>query len=70
MAMPFVQGRLTGRALTVEIETECGHCGAPLHLRLGSDMAVQVAEADAAPLLFEPHVDWANFREPDITRAY
>lgn len=70
MAAPFVQGRLREHHLSLTIETECAHCQRPLHLTVDSDMGFRVHEAQARPLVFEPHVDWQTFREPTIIDAY
>ncbi len=70
MATPFVQGQLRREFLSVEIDTECAHCGRPLHLTVDSDLNVRVQEREAHPLVFEPDVDWAAFRDPNIIHAY
>lgn len=70
MATPFVQGQLRNEKLTVEIETACVHCGQPLHISVNSDIQWSVREQDAAPLLFEPDVDWAHFSDATIIDAY
>ena len=64
-----MQGRLRGEALSVRIESACGHCGRPLHLGVTSDLDVTAEEA-AEPLLFEPDIVWSEFREPNILDAY
>jgi hypothetical protein len=65
-----VQGQLRQQPLSVEIETACQHCGRPLRLALGSDMQFTVHEPEAAPLVFMPDVDWANFAERTIIDSY
>lgn len=70
MATPFVQGRLRNAAVEVTISTTCAHCHEPLHIVLDSQMRSRVKEAAAAPLVFEPHVDWRTFREPNIIYGY
>jgi len=37
---------------------------------MDGEMNYQVTEEDAHPLIFEPHLDWANFSEPHIIDAY
>ena len=66
MATPFVQGRLRKRKLSVKTVTECVHCKSALHIEVDSELRVQVEEADAEPLVFEPQVDWKSFDEPNI----
>ncbi len=70
MAAPFVQGRLRDEPLSIEIATECGHCGHPIRLTVGSDLSLQTDEADAAPLVFEPEMDWSRFSGANLIDAY
>ena len=58
--------------MSVEIETECAHCGQPLSVTIDSDLRYQVHDADAGaqPLVFEPLIDWATFTEATIIDAY
>ena len=65
-----MQGQLRNEHLSVDIQTECACCGQPLHLTVDSAMKYSVCEAGAEPLVFEPHVDWGSFREPNIIGAY
>jgi len=65
-----VQGRLRNEKLSVEIETECAHCGQALHLALDSELKWSVKESGTDPLLFEPDVDWAHFEAPNIIHDY
>lgn len=70
MATPFVQGRLRNQPLSVEIRTECAHCAQPLHITLDSSLRYHVHNEGAQPLVFEPHVEWATFTEPNIIHAF
>jgi hypothetical protein len=70
MAAPFVQGRLHGTPLSITIHTACAHCDQPLHISVDSELRCQVAEAEAAPLIFEPRLHWDTFTEPNIIQAY
>ncbi len=70
MAVPFVQGQLRNEPLSVAVETECAHCGQPLHLTVDSQMGHQVSETGAEPLVFQPQIDWSTFTEPNIIDAY
>ena len=70
MAAPFVQGKLRDEFLSVIIESECGHCGQPIRIELDSDMNIGSIEKDSTPLVFEPDVDWSDFKEPNICDAY
>ena len=68
--MPFVQGQLRNEHLTAAIETECAHCGQPLHLEVDSEMSYRVVEEPAEPLVFVPMVDFARLEEPSIIHAF
>ena len=65
-----MQGQLRNEPLSVAIETECAHCGQPMHLTVDSDMRYQVSETGAEPLVFQPQIDWSNFTEPNIIDAF
>jgi len=65
-----VQGRLTGNALEVEIVTSCAHCGRGMEIVVDSDLDYRVVEGGEAPLVFEPDVDWSQFRDPNIIDGY
>jgi hypothetical protein len=65
-----VQGQLRREKLTVQIDTECGHCHTPLHLEIDSDLNHRVQEADAAPLLFVPMMNLRKLKEPSIIDAF
>jgi hypothetical protein len=39
-------------------------------MTVDSDMAYQVREQDAEPLVFLPQIDWATFSEPNIIDAF
>lgn len=65
-----MQGQLRREELTVQIDTECGHCRAPLHLEVDSALNYRVAEAAAAPLLFVPLIDTKKLKDPSIIDAF
>jgi uncharacterized metal-binding protein YceD (DUF177 family) len=64
--VPFVQGQLSSKPLTVTVTTECAHCHQPLHLELDGELNYRVVEADAQPLIFAPMVDFAKLGKPSI----
>lgn len=70
MATPFVQGRLREEHLSVTIRTRCAHCAQPLEITLDSKLNYAVSDETVAPLIFEPHINWAEFTEPNIIHAY
>jgi hypothetical protein len=65
-----VQGRLRNELISVEIETNCKHCGQALHLTVDSAMRFSVGESGAAPLMFSPDVDWEHFTGRSIIDSY
>lgn len=67
MAAPFVEGRLRNEPLTVEIESSCAHCNEPIAIRVDSELRY---ESSAAPMIFEPRLDWSAFRDPNIINQY
>jgi len=70
MATPFVQGFLRGEHISIEVTTECKHCGQVMHLTVDSNMQVSVGESDVNPLVFMPDIDWGNFTERNIIDSY
>jgi hypothetical protein len=70
MATPFVQGRLRQSPLEVEIHTACAHCDSPLEIVVDSDLNHRRVTDDAAPLVFEPEIDWSRFKDPNIIDGY
>ncbi|MEE8433692.1 MAG: hypothetical protein V3S64_02790 [bacterium] len=70
MATPFVQGRLRNERISFEIDTECGHCGEPIHLTVNEDRSCRVGDPGQHPLMFEPIVNWEEFSGPHIIDAY
>jgi hypothetical protein len=65
-----VQGQLRREPLTCAIETECAHCGRPLHIEIDSELRTSVLEGAAAPLVFSPLVDFGRLEDPSIIDAF
>jgi hypothetical protein len=65
-----VQGQLRGEPLSVLIETECGHCGQPLHLQVDNELRYEVQETGAAPMIFAPMVDFDRLEDPSIIDVF
>ncbi len=65
-----MQGQLRKEKLSFEIETECAHCHAPLHLSIDSDLRYTIAEKDAQPMVFTPMVDFGKLEDPSIIDAF
>lgn len=65
-----MQGQLRRESLSVVIDTACGHCARPLQIVVDSELRYHVTTPEAEPLVFEPHVNWETFTEPNIIHAY
>jgi hypothetical protein len=65
-----VQGRLSKKYLSVEIEAKCKHCDQDLHITVDSNMKISVQEKKASPLMFSPDVDWDHFTGRNIIDGY
>ena len=65
-----MQGQLRGELLSFAVETECAHCGQPLHLEIDSELKYRVAEAGAEPLVFVPMVDFDTLEDPSIIDSF
>jgi hypothetical protein len=65
-----VQGRLRNESLTLQITTECAHCGDPIHLEVDSGLGYRVVEPKLSPLVVRPLVDIASLRDPSIIDAF
>jgi len=68
--VPFVQGQLLGKLLTVTVTTECACCGEPIHLEIDSEARSRVVEAGARPITFVPDVDLSTLPDMSITDAF
>lgn len=65
-----MEGRLRQKPLTIEIQTRCAHCDRVIEISVDSELRYDVVQKEARPLVFEPHVDWSTFREPNIIHHY
>ena len=65
-----MQGHLQKRQLSVEINTTCAHCGEPMELVVDSDLNSRVERGGPDPLVFEPEIDWNEFKDPNIIDGY
>ena len=70
MAVPFVQGHLTGRAVTAHIESTCACCDRELSLEITSDLDYRVTADGAEPLVSVPSVDIPKLKGPSIIHAF
>jgi hypothetical protein len=52
------------------IKTKCAHCDRVMQIEIDSDLKFRVEEEGAEPLVFEPHINWETFIEPNIINAF
>ena len=55
---------------TVTVESSCAYCGAPLVLKMDSELGCHILEGGPEPMLVHPFVDLATLREPSIIHAF
>lgn len=65
VATPFVQGRLRGTELSVQVRTICAHCGKELNLEIDSDLTITALDG-AEPMVFIPEVNVFALNAPTI----
>ena len=70
MATPFVQGQLRKSSLEVEIQTTCAHCGEAMEILVDSKLNHRIVRGGESPLVFEPEIDWGEFKDPTIIDGY
>ncbi len=67
---PFVQGRLSGKLVTAAVRSRCAACDAPIEFTVDSEFDWRIDVGPAAPLIFQPSIDWATFKAPTIINDY
>ena len=70
VAVPFVQGHLSGKPVSVVIRSECAHCSRPLTIELDQGLDYRVVEEGAKPLIFSPLVNFKKLADPCIIDVY
>jgi hypothetical protein len=56
--------------IAVEITTTCAHCGEKMRLVVDSDLNYRIEQGGSSPLVFEPDIDWSQFKDPNIIDGY
>lgn len=54
----------------MDISTSCAHSGSPIKFVVGSDLNYRIVEGDPSLLVFEPDIDWSEFKDPNIIDGY
>jgi hypothetical protein len=65
-----VQGCLRGEKLLIQVDSECHHCSRPLAIEVDERLGSRVLSRGASPLIFEPDMDWNEFRGANIIHDY
>ena len=68
MATPFVQGQL--RKSFLEVQSTGAHCGEAMEIVVDSELNHRILKGGASPLVFEPEIDWGEFKDPTIIDGY
>jgi len=68
--VPFVQGQLRNETLSFTIETECGHCHAPMRIEIDSELEYRVVEGGEDPRVYVPLVNLHQLDEPSIIDGF
>ncbi len=54
----------------VEIKTTCAHCGEAMELVVDSELNYRIPKGGPSPLVFEPDINWSEFKDPTIIDGY
>ena len=65
-----MQGNLRKSPLVVEIKSTCAHCGEAIELVVDSELNYRIEKGGPSPLVFEPEIDWSEFKDPTIIDGY
>ena len=65
-----MQGHLRKSPLEVKINTTCAHCGEAMELIVDSELNYRIPNGGPSPLVFEPEIDWSEFKDPTIIDGY
>ncbi len=64
--MPFVQGQYRHELVTIAFTSECGHCGRPMRIEIGSDLRYTIQSEASRALVFVPLIDFGRLRAKSI----
>jgi hypothetical protein len=65
-----VQGHLRKSPLVVKIKTTCAHSGEKIEFVVDSELNYRIERGGPSPLVFEPDIDWSEFKDPTIIDGY
>ncbi len=52
------------------VASECAACHAAIAFTVDSDFRWRIDGGPSGPLIFQPSIDWTNFRAPTIIHDY
>ncbi|MBU0516402.1 MAG: hypothetical protein KJ621_16720 [Proteobacteria bacterium] len=65
-----MQGRLRKKPLSIEVNTECAHCGRSMDLEIDQDLNYRVEPEKCRPIVFVPDVNPFKLAEPSIIDSF
>lgn len=65
-----MQGRLRNEPLSVEVKTECAHCGRTMDLVIDHDLNFRGEDEGCRPIVFVPDVNPFKLAEPSIIDSF
>lgn len=65
-----MQGQLKGEPLTVQVTSECAHCGERIGLEIDNKARSRVIDSATDPIAFIPDVDFSRLADKCITDAF
>jgi len=54
----------------VEIKSTCANSGKAIELVVDSELNYRIEKGGPSPLVFEPEIDWSEFKDPTIIDGY
>ena len=54
----------------VEIKSTCAHCGEAMEFVVDCELNHRITKGGPNPLVFEPEIDWSEFKDPTIIDGY
>ena len=54
----------------MEIKTTCAQSGEKMEFVVDSELDYRIERGGTSPLIFEPDIDWSEFKDPTIIDGY
>ena len=65
-----MQGHLRKSPLEVDIKSTCALSGEKIEFVVDSELNYRIERGGPNPLVFEPDIDWSEFKDPTIIDGY